>query len=722
MLLLSQTQVRAIFDKSMGELAARKFDAALKGFRQVINADPSFAEAHFQAGRILIAGDQPKQALRFLRQAAELKPNVPSFWQIWSEAVALAGDEEAEKEFLAALAKAPIAGADKTAIQERFGALRKSSRPKTGGLQPKVMQAMVAAMKSRNFAEGARLASNALLKHPQSAFAANILATAQAATGNTAAAHASYRKALEIDPRYAEAYDNFGRMLLDENKLTEAENHLKKAVILAPGMVSALLNLGDVLTRSGHQAQALTLLERAEKADPKSATIQVAMANAYMRSHNYEKAEQAFEKADKLSDGRLSVSVRTSFAASKSRLAKDDEALEILSDVLEKEPDFPAALSSMGSLLQTQGDFEKARAYLARAMEKDPSNGENYRVFVASQKAKADDPILPKMLEIFENAPLEDTDRMNLAFAIAKVLEDIKDNDRIFKYLDVANALMRKSAPYFIDKRYREVRQYKEAYADFDFLGTRIEGATDYAPIFVTGMPRSGTTLVEQIISSHSKVSGGGELAKASVETQKMMTAANGLRKLADVQAGELVDLGNTIATYLHNLYPETPHVTDKAIQTYMHIGALRLAMPNARFILVRRDPRDNLLSMYKNKFPEGTHLHAYDQRDLARYYGTFVEMVEFWREKVPGWFYEVSYEELVANPEPETRKLIEACGLEWEDQCLSSHENKRKVQTLSVYQVRQPISGGSVKGWKRHEKDLAPMLDELRKLGLVAD
>jgi hypothetical protein len=153
-----------------------------------------------------------------------------------------------------------------------------------------------------------------------------------------------------------------------------------------------------------------------------------------------------------------------------------------------------------------------------------------------------------------------------------------------------------------------------------------------------------------------------------------------------------------------------------------MYIGLLKLALPNARFVVVRRDPRDTLLSIYKNKFPDDTHLYAYDQRDLARFYETFLDMVGFWRDLVPDWFYEVDYDALVADPEPETRKLIEACGLPWEDACLSPQDNDRKVETLSLFQVRQPITKSSVKGWKRFEKDLAPMLDELRKRGLVSD
>lgn len=168
--------------------------------------------------------------------------------------------------------------------------------------------------------------------------------------------------------------------------------------------------------------------------------------------------------------------------------------------------------------------------------------------------------------------------------------------------------------------------------------------------------------------------------------------------------------------------FPETPQITDKSIQTYLTLGLMKLAMPNARFIVVRRDPRDTLLSIYKNVFPEGTHLYGYDQVDLARHYSTFVRMVDFWRERVPGWFHEIQYEELVADPEPQSRALIAACGLEWEDACLNFHENTRKVETLSVFQVRQPISKGSVKAWARYGDRLKPMLDQLRRDGHIED
>ena len=160
--------------------------------------------------------------------------------------------------------------------------------------------------------------------------------------------------------------------------------------------------------------------------------------------------------------------------------------------------------------------------------------------------------------------------------------------------------------------------------------------------------------------------------------------------------------------------------LTDKSIFTFQHIGPLARALPNARFIVVRRDPRDTLLSIYKNKFAEGTHGYGNDMETLARFYDEFDRTITFWRERVPNWFTEVSYEALVSDPEVEAKKLIAAAGLEWEDACLNFHKSKSKVQTLSVYQVRQPINTNSVSGWRRFEEDLKPMLDQLRKDGHV--
>ena len=710
------------YEKGVELLSMRKFDAALKEFRGVVAIKPDHAESHVQIGRILLAGNRASSAIESFAKASRIKPSAKLIWLGWAEAIALGGDNAARAVFLAALKSAPVDTNLRVRLQDRFGSLRSVSRPNLAGVPPKAINGLVALMKSQNFSRAEDEAKKLIAAHPKSAVAVSILATAQASQKKDDLAHTNYKKAIKLDPAYSEAYDNYGRFLLSRNMPLEAVDILRKAVTLTPDMVPALVGLGSAFNQTDDHRSAVVLLERARENDPKDIQGLVELGNAYLRTNEYEAALEAYETARVLSKDQIQHDHRVSLAQMQAKAEQDAKAMENLDQVISEAPDYPFAISAKGSLLQSQGKFDEAREYYAKASELDPTNGENYRLFLASHKAKTGDPIIDRMKKVFSTAELSDVDRMNFAFAIAKALEDSKDFGNVFRYLNEANTLVRKSAPYHINKRYNEVNLLKEVYDDFDYIGALAENGCEAAPIFVTGMPRSGTTLVEQIIASHSTMTNGGELGIGSRLASKLIADSNSIHKVRDLDRAEITRLGTDYTDYVSERLPDATRITDKSITSYMHIGLLKLAMPNARFIVVRRDPRDTLLSMYKNKFPEGTHPYAYDMKDLAHYYGTFVEMVNFWRERVPDWFYEVNYDELVSNPEEESRKLIDACGLDWENACLNFHENKNKVQTLSLYQVRQPISTSSLKGWKRYEKDLAPMIEILRKAGHVTD
>ena len=187
-----------------------------------------------------------------------------------------------------------------------------------------------------------------------------------------------------------------------------------------------------------------------------------------------------------------------------------------------------------------------------------------------------------------------------------------------------------------------------------------------------------------------------------------------GFRNVADIAPEEFVSLGATYAEAMETRFGARDRYTDKTIQTYTFMGAVKLAIPRARVVVVRRDPRDTLFSIYRNVFAQGAHLYAYDLRDLGLYHRLYEDMLDFWRENLPGYFYEVHYERLIADPEGEIRKLLTACELDWQDACLNFQSNARRVETLSLFQVRQPIYTSSLRGWKRYEKELRPMLDAL--------
>lgn len=718
---LTPAQIKSHYDQALKLIAARRFDDALKLLQQIVETNPKIAEAHYQVGRLAIESHRAALGLRPLQAAARLKPNESAIWRSWAEAVALGGRAPDEAEFLAALKTSPIKTEIRIELQDRFGAQRSASRRSTTGQEGKETLALLSLMKERNYKEAENRARALLNRQPNSAVALNVLGGALAMQGQVEPAKASFAKAAQIDPGYAEAHDNLGRMLLDQNRLEEALVQFHKAVTLTPYLLSALVNYGACLARLGHAASAIAPLERAVEHAPDPALCLVALGNAHTRAKNYAKAEDVLLRAVEASKGR-SADALALLAQAQSRLGKDEEALANYDRALALDPNSPIGTGGKAATLQTLGRFDEAKDLFWRAFELDPTNGENYRSFIAAHKTQPGDPIIDLMLERYMGPNLSDLDRLNLAFAIAKALEDTKDFGRVFQYLNQANAYMRKVFPYDIAQREREVAMLKTTFGAFDWHGTQISGTTDFAPIFITGMPRSGTTLIEQIISCHSRVQGAGEVGKVTQDAQNLLVRGDRIRPLTSVDPAAIATLGHDYETYMRARFFDKLQVSDKSIQTYLYIGLVKLALPQSKIIVVRRDPRDNLLSMYKNKFPDGTHLASYDQRDLAILYDTFVDMVDFWRGLVPDWFYEVDYDKLVSDPEPETRKLIAACGLEWEDACLSPQDNDRKVETLSLFQVRQPITKSSVKGWKRFEKDLAPMLDELKARGHVAD
>ncbi|MDP4033250.1 MAG: sulfotransferase [Pseudorhodobacter sp.] len=719
---LTPTEIKSAYAEALHLIADARPDAALQRLGHIVETNPNIAEVQFQIGRIFTTGDRYDRALSHLQAAAALKPKEPAIWAALAAAVALAGDADSQKACLAALKSAPIAPELRIRLQNRFGAQKAASKPALGGADAKAIAALVALMSARRFAEAEAGARTLLLRHPGAAIAANIRASALAALGRHPEALTAFHDAIRIDPFYAEAHANLGHLLQDMGRLDAAKAAFRDAVACAPAMAGALTELARLQTRSGSPERALPLLERALKAAPNSVAALTARGNALTRLRDYAAAETALLRAVKAAGGK-SAEALALLAQAQAHLGKDDEALRNYDAALAVDANHAAAQGGKAGLLQNLGRFDEAEIWFRKVFETDPTNGENYRLFIASHKCRPGDPIIAQMLARFDDPALGDTDRMNLGFAIAKALEDVRDYDKVFTYLNAANSLLRKAFPYDIAQRQREVAAVQAAMAGFDWQAAQVPGTSDYAPIFVTGMPRSGTTLVEQIIASHSQVEGAGEMGDGTRIAQRLLfEGADGPCSMTSLTAGQIAGLGRDYEALLRSRFPDAPHVTDKSILTYLFIGLMKLALPRARIIVVRRDPRDTLLSIYKNKFPEGTHLYGSDLTDLAHYYTSFVQMIEFWRALVPDWFYEVEYEALVANPEAESRKLIAACGLEWQDACLNFHQNTRKVETLSVYQVRQPISGGSVKSWQRYGAEIAPLLAALKEDGHVLD
>lgn len=714
-------EIRGAYAEARGLQEARRYGEALPLYLKIARARPQLPEPHFQIGRILTETHRADQALKHFEAAAATRPGELDIWLGWAEALALGGDRRDEKIFLDALRFASVAIERKVELQDRFGSLRSKTRPAMGGLTTNEASALVRMIETRQFESAYSRAEILVRKHDRSAFTHNMAGIAASALGRYADAEKHFTRAINIDPRFAEAHDNYARLLIDLKRNDEAMTHLRRAVTIAPGLVSALLNYGLGLNRIGQPAAAVVLLKRAVLQGGNLANSYSGLGNAYTRMRDYESAEAAFEAALENSESAAAETIAL-LGQTHARLGKDGLAMENFERALNVDSACAIAVNGKAALLQNLGDFAQADALFERGFTLDPDNGENYRLYVAARKISSEDKIVHRMIDKFTTASIEINSRANFGFALAKAYDDLRDYHTAFEYLSRANELIKEAFPYDISSRLSEVAGVTAAYREYDWDSSALKGTSEFAPIFVTGLPRSGTTLVEQIISSHSAVAGAGEVGHGAQSANALIFNNGRYRSLRSVPDKEVAAFGDEYRRKLQDKHSGFKFITDKSIQTYMHLGLVKLALPSARFIVVRRDPRDNLLSIYRNKFPEGTHLYAYDQRDLAIYYDTFVKMIEFWRERVPEWFYEVDYDKLVSDPEPEARKLISACGLDWEDACLRPEENDRKVETLSVYQARQPISKGSVSGWRRYEENLKPMLDELKARGLVSD
>lgn len=489
---------------------------------------------------------------------------------------------------------------------------------------------------------------------------------------------------LPLNPARIPAEFRRAMALRSAGRVEEAAEILRSIIAASPGLAEPHYHLGRIALADGDGAAALEHLEVARKLKPHEPEIAGARA-------------EAFEL-----------------------LGRADEALAVHGELCRRYPRAVRPRADRALLLQRLGDFDAADREFRKALKISPKEGQIYRMMLATRKLRKGDPLIAAMRKLHSDPSIKGESRIQLGFALAKAMEDSGQHDQVFRYLDPANAAMKAAAKYDPAERSAEVDGLIAAFRGFDFSAPPV-GADDFAPIFVTGLPRSGTTLVEQILASHSDVTGGGEMPFALRQAYQVIgTPGSGFRPMGDVRADELAAFASAYETAVRKAQAFDRVITDKTIQSHLIIGFLKQAIPSARIILVRRDPRDLLYSIYKNLFAPGTHRYAYDLADLATYYASFVRITDFWREAMPDGFHEIHYEDLVADPEPQTRALVAAAGLDWQEACLSFHEGKREVKTLSIQQVRQPIYRSSAAAWRKYEKDLAPLTEALEREGVL--
>ncbi|MDJ0628093.1 MAG: sulfotransferase [Rhodobacter sp.] len=713
MLPINPNRLPAMYKDALRLAGERQFLKAKQAFETILSIKPDFAEAHFQLARVQMELGEVQDGMAHFDRAAELKPQEPAVWKEYAKVLHDLSDPDRSTAFLEKAKRARIDPALLLSLQNALKPKAGKSEVSIGSAPPAEVQRAIAHLRSGRYRDAADVAQRLLKRHPKVAILFDILANAQAALGLAESAEKSFRTAIRLNPDYPETRSNFGQFLISRGRNEDAIAELRAALKLLPDMPAALAHLGAALNNRFRFKQAIPILKRALSIDPKSSYVRTELAKSLLGEGQAKEVEDILRPI--LGQPDPGAVIHTLMAQALAAMRRNAEAEEAFDAAIALAPDATLPLSAKATFLQLLGRFDAAEVLFRKVFELEPLNGLNYNTFLVSHKLKPGDPLIAKMQQHYADPNVTEYHRIFFGFSLAKAMEDTKQYDRVFTYLRPANDAMAREYPLDASRRAEQTRNALNGFGQVDFGARRLKSATDFAPIFVTGLPRSGTTLVEQIVASHSTVTGGGELGYAF---DAIVDAVGGFTdpdpRRYDLGDTDLVALGHKIEAMMRGAFPGADRITDKGVMSYYVIGPLKLVLPNARIVVVQRDPRDSLLSMYKNVFPPGKHLNTYSLPSLAAYYRWFKDLVDFWREKTPDAFVEIRYEDLIANPEAESRRLIAACGLDWEDQCLSFHENKRRVDTLSVHQVRQPIYASSKQAWRRYEAELGELFEAL--------
>jgi tetratricopeptide (TPR) repeat protein len=526
-----------------------------------------------------------------------------------------------------------------------------------------------------------------------------------------------YDRAIAIDPEFAAAYERKGSALQALDRHADAIPCYERALALEPAVASTLDRLGIALQAVNRYEEAVTLHEKA---------LAISPANAAAHNNLGLALQVLNRNADAIVHHQKALALQPGFSAAQNNLGRafqalnrHDEAIAQYQVAIVNGPEHAARYANLGMALQEIGDLEGACRAFTKAIERAPTRGQFYRNLADCKRFTAGDPQLGAMEDLARNvAALSKHDRRQLLFALGKAFADLGQPDRSFGYFLEGNALKREEINYDEEKVLAEFARIREAFSAELMAGRRNLGDPSSVPVFILGMPRSGTTLVEQMLASHSRVFGAGELpdfARAVARLNGPVGAPGTFPEVVPFLSGDqLRALGGSYLKATTPAATQAARITDKMPLNFYYAGLIHLALPNARIIHTSRDPIDTCFSCFATLFT-GAHRVAYELGELGRYYRAYERLMDHWHTVLPkAVLLDVQYEDLIADFESQARRIVAFCGLEWEDACLDFHKTRRPVRTASAAQVRRPIYQSSIGRWLPYKHLLGPLLDAL--------
>jgi len=514
--------------------------------------------------------------------------------------------------------------------------------------------------------------------HPNEPILFNISGACFSSIGPIDSAIQAFKTAISLKPEYSEAHYNLGVVFQKNSQNDDAYNCYEKAIKINHAYPQAHNNLGMIDLKRRKLDAAVKCFEWAIAYSPNYVEAHNNLGAAFQELMLFEKAKEQYEKA------------------------------------LLINPKFAPALNNLGAACEIFGLTEQAFNNYTNAINEDPNYSEAHRNLSVIKKYKKNDTQINQMESLYKKTHLTITDRRNLCFALAKVYDDLGENDQFFKFLNEGNDLRKQELNYkFSSSQKTHDGLLKTFKKTPNILYESVQKESNIRPIFILGMPRSGTTLVEQIIASHEKVHGAGELNNLkNIVTPLLENHFNSNNKTINQDDIELIR--KQYLDSLIKLNSKEKILTDKMPMNFKFIGYILSAIPEAKIIHVKRDARATCWSNYKHYFSSGNGF-TFNQKDLAKYFGLYSELMNYWHKLFPDKIYELSYEKLTENQKQETEKLLKYCDLNWDKNCLNFHKNTRAIKTASSSQVRKKMYQGSSEAWKKYEPNLQPLLEGLK-------
>ncbi len=533
--------------------------------------------------------------------------------------------------------------------------------------------------------------------------------------GDQVAAKVAVEHSLRLDPtrrKLAEAFE-----MEKTGKQKEAEEIYRDILKHDPENVDALRLLAGLATSQNKHRDAEILLKRALELTPDYGK---AMADLVVNQVEQEKIDNALQYAARLT--RIAGDNPDSYLLqgnAYSAAGRYDDAINAYQTALKLAPEHPGALSGLAHNLKTIGKQDEAIATYRQCIAVNPYFTESYWSLANLKTFRFSDDEVESMEKLLEHPHIPDAARIHLGNALGLQYEYQKDYDRAFSYFEICNATKRKLEYYdsveteFLHDRIIEV-------FDQEFVNrTPADTKSDATPIFIIGLPRSGSTLLEQILASHSQVEGTMELPDIISITRRLSgkkSSADESRYpdvLSELTAEQLSEFGDEYIERTRIHRSGAPFFIDKMPNNFPHIGLIHLILPNAKIIDARRHPLGCCFSGFKQLFAAGQNF-SYDLTDIGQYYRDYVELMNHWNRILPGRVLRMQYESVVADTETQVRQLLDYCGLPFEDACLRFYETKRAVRTASSEQVRQPIYSAAVEQWRHYLPHLDPLIEAL--------